>query len=105
PPGDSQSSDVATMFFADEEANALLVLRPILDPVRRARWQASIAAAASYLAPQSYSWYSNGNLNLGETELMYLAWRATGNPVWGTDYNRAWAFVLSPPQGAWPGRG
>jgi hypothetical protein len=106
PAGDTQTPDVATMFFADEEGNAYLTLLPVLDPARRARWQASIAAAASFLIHNgNLTWYTNGNINLGNTELFYLAWRATGNPVFQAAFNQAWNFTLNPPSTQWPGRG
>ena len=106
PTGDTQFTDVATMFFGDEEANTYLELLPVLDPVRAARWRALIAAAASFLIRNgNVTWYTNGNINLGNTEFFYLAWRATGNVQFRTAYDQAWTFMLSPPQAEWPGRG
>jgi hypothetical protein len=94
------------MFFGDEEGNTYLQLAPVLDPSHRARWQASLVAAATYLIRHgNLSWYTNGNINLGSTELFYLAWRATGNPIFRAVYEQAWNFTLSPPQSQWPGRG
>lgn len=106
PPGDTQTADVATMFFGVEEGNAYLTLLPVLDPARRARWAASIAAAAAFLVHNgNLTWYTNGNINLGNTELFYLAWRATGSPYYQALYEQAWNFTLYPPQSQWPGRG
>jgi hypothetical protein len=106
PPGDTQSPEVATVFFGVEEGNAYLELAPVLDGVRRARWQASIAAAASYLIHNgNLTWYTSGNINLGNAELFYLAWKATGNATFAGAYRQAFSFVLSPPRTRWPGRG
>ena len=106
PAGDTQSPDVATMFFGVEEGNTYLTLLPVLDPARRARWQASISAAASFLIHNgNLNWYTNGNINLGNTELFYLAWRATGSPIFQAVWQQSWNFTLSPPQAQWPGRG
>jgi hypothetical protein len=106
PPGDTQSPDVATMFFGVEEGNTFLELSPVLDPARRARWKASLAAAAGYLIHNgNLNWYTNGNVNLGNAELFYLAWRATGDPRLEAAYNQALTFALHPPQSTWPGRG
>jgi hypothetical protein len=106
PAGDGQSPDVATMFFGVEEGNAYLELAPALDAARKARWQASLAAAANFLIRNgNLTWYTNGNINLGNDELMYLAWLATGNPAFKTAFEQGLAFTLAPPQTTWPGRG
>jgi hypothetical protein len=106
PPGDTQSPDIATMFFGVEEGNTYMALSRVLDPARRARWRSSLAAAASYLIRNgNVTWYANGNINLGNIELLYLAWRATGNATFHAAYERAWSFALSPPQNRWPGCG
>ncbi len=106
PRGDTQSPDIATMCFGVEEGNTYLTLLPVLDAARRTRWQASLAAAASFLIHNgNVTWYTNGNINLGNVELLYLAWRATGDAAFHTAFERAWSFTLSPPQSRWPGRG
>jgi hypothetical protein len=106
PPGDPQSPEVATMFFGVEEGNIYLELSPVLDRVRRARWQASIAAAASYLIHHgNLTWYTSGNINLGNAELFYLASKATGSSVFAGAYQQALSFAISPPQDRWPRRG
>jgi hypothetical protein len=106
PWGDSQSPEIATMFFAVEEGSTYLELASVLDAARRARWQASIAAAASYLIRHgNLTWYTNGNINLGNALLFYLAWRATGAPAFSTAYEQALRFALRPPPSRWPGRG
>lgn len=106
PRGGTESPDVATMFFGEEEGNTYLELAPVLGPARRARWQASLAAAAWFLIHNgNLNWYTSGNINLGNAELFYLAWRATGNPAFDLAFEQAWGFALGPPQARWPGRG
>jgi hypothetical protein len=106
PAGDTQSPEIATMFFGVEMGNTYLQLQSVLGPARRARWQKSLARAASYLIHNgNVSWYTNGNINLGNIELLYLAWRATGDRTFQKAYESAWSFVLSPPRDKWPGDG
>lgn len=106
PAGDSQPPDVATMFFAIEEANTYLELSPVLSAAAQARWRNSIAAAAGYLiANGNLSWYTNGNINLGNAELFYLAWRVTGEQRFRRVYQQALSFALHPPQTRWAGCG
>lgn len=105
-PGDTQSADVATMFFGVEEGNTYLELSSVLDRTRRARWQKSLTAAANYLIHNgNLTWYTNGNITLGNAELFYLVWRATGNRRFLSAYDQAWTFALHPPQSQSPGRG
>jgi hypothetical protein len=100
------SPDIETAFFGVEEGTTYLELSPVLGARRRARWQASLSAAASYLIRNgNLSWYTNGNINLANIELLFLAWRATGDEKFHAAYDKAWEFTLHPPQDRWPGRG
>ncbi len=106
PRGDTQSAGVATMFFGVELGTAYRLLAPSLSAATRARWQRSLASAAGYLvAAHDVTWYANGNINLGYTELLYLAWQATGDTTLEQDYEDSWAFTLDPPQARFPGAG
>jgi hypothetical protein len=108
PPGsaDGQPPGIATMFFGVEMGTVLTEVAPALDPARQAAWTDSLARAADYVVNGGFStWYANGNLNLGDVELLYLAWRATGAPRFQTAYESAWSFVLAPPQDKFPGDG
>jgi hypothetical protein len=108
PPGsaDGQPPGIATMFFGVEMGTVLIELAPTLDPARQAAWTSSLARAADYVVNGGFStWYANGNLNLGDVELLYLAWRATGESRFQTAYETAWSFVLQPPQDRFPGDG
>jgi hypothetical protein len=103
---DGQTPPIATMFFGVEMGATLDVLSPVLDSSRAARWKDSLARAANYLINSGNTiWYANGNINLGYTELLYMAARATGNPRFRDAYESSLAFVLAPPQDRFPGDG
>jgi len=105
-PGDNQSASIATNMYVRELGVAYLALQPRLDATRKAAWSASIARAADFLiATGENKWYTNGNIELGELELMYLAARITGQPRFATAYEAQWSFALSPDQVRWPGFG
>jgi hypothetical protein len=94
------------MFFGVEFGTAYEQLAANLDPAQRKRWQASLAAAADYLINKGVvTWYTNGNINLGETEFFYLVWQATKDDKYRQTYEASWSFTLSPPQARWPGAG
>src|SRR6185436_19574088 len=65
-----------------------------------------VAGAADFLIRNgNLTWYTNGNINIGNTELFYLAWRVSGAERFRQAYNQSWAFTLHPPQDRWPGFG
>jgi len=104
--GDAQSPDIATMFFGVEFGTVYHELAAGLDPVRRHRWQASLAAAATYLIRNgNVTWYTNGNINIGNVEFFYLVWQATGDATYRVAYNDAWNSTLHPDQTRFPGAG
>jgi hypothetical protein len=106
PAGDSQSEGVATMFFGVEFGTTYDLLAPYLDPATRAAWQRSLAAVGNYLVNTGQvTWYANGNINLGYTELLWLIWHATGQSKFEQDYNNSWNFTMDPPQSKFPGCG
>lgn len=106
PAGDSQPAGIATIFFAVELGNTYFELSPVLGAQRKMRWRSALAAAAYYLIGNgNVTWYTNGNINLDLIELLYLAWRATGDPIIHMAYEQAWSFTLRPPQSSWPGCG
>ena len=106
PAGDGQSEAIATMFFGVELGTSYHLLAPYLDPATKAAWQASLANVGDYLITSGNAiWYSNGNINLGNTELFWLIWQATGETQFETDYNNSWAFIDAPPQSKFPGNG
>lgn len=104
-PGTS-SPGVNTMFFAHQLGTAYWYLKDSLDPERAERWRSSLARAADFLIDRGeVTWYANGNLNLGYTEVLLLAWEATRLERFRTAYDRSFEFTLNPPQDRWPGYG
>jgi hypothetical protein len=97
---------IATGFFTVDLGVAYLELRSTRDAPTRARWANAIEAAADYLINSGdETWYINGNVNLRQTEVMWLAWAVTGQQRYLTQYDAEWSFTVSPPQGRWPGYG
>ena len=95
-----------SIWFGDELGTTLRLLRPYLNATTLASWQAALSADANYLINSGNTiWYINGNLNLAETELLWLTWQATGNPTYETDYNNSWTFIMNPSQTKFPGAG
>jgi hypothetical protein len=106
PPAGDQPENIATMFFGVEFGTTYHLLAPYLSASTRLNWQASLAAAANYLINSgNTTWYSNGNINLGYTEFLYLVWQATGESQFETAYNASWSFTMDPPQWKFPGSG
>jgi hypothetical protein len=94
------------IWFGDELGTTFRLLEPYLTAETLAHWQAALSADANYLINSgNTTWYINGNLNLAETELLWLAWQATGNPAFEMDYTNSWGFIVNPPQTEFPGTG
>ena len=102
---EGESVDITTMFFGLELATAYLELRPTLGTTREKSWRTAVVGAADYLrANGNLAWYTNGNINLGNTTLFYLAWKVSGQKRFLTDYETSFEFMLSPPS-RWEGFG
>jgi hypothetical protein len=100
------SSDITTMFFGVEFGATYRLLSGALDAGTRLRWQQSLGAGADYLIKKGIpTYYTNGNINLGDVEFFYLAWQATGNAKYEVAYEQEWATTLTPNQLVWPGAG
>lgn len=98
--------DIMAMSLGVEIGNAYLDLKSTLGRGRAARWRTAVAGAADFLIRNgNLAWYTNGNINAGNTELFYLAWRATHEVRFRKAYNQSWTFMLHPPQSRWPGFG
>ena len=98
--------DIDTMFFANILGVAALLLRRQLDAARLASWTQGVAGAADFLVKNgNLSWYTNGNICLGNALTMALAWRLTGDPKYQGYYQQAIDFVVAPPAPKWAGRG
>ena len=95
-----------SIWFGDELGTTLRLLEPYLDANTLAQWQTALSADANYLMVSgNTASYINGNINLAETELLWLTWQATGNPTYETDYNNSWTFIMNPSQTKFPGAG
>ena len=104
--GTGAADGIGTGFFAVDLGMTYLELESTLDAQTRARWSASIGAAADYLINSgNTTWYVNGNVNLRQTEVMWLAWVATQQPRFLTAYDAEWSFTISPNQTRWAGFG
>ncbi|MDQ3813508.1 MAG: hypothetical protein M3347_06105, partial [Armatimonadota bacterium] len=55
--------------------------------------------------PGHRNWYTNGNIELGEAELLYLTWKATGEAEYRDLFELQWHFMMAPPQERWKGFG
>lgn len=104
--GTTGSPDIDTMFFAVELGSSAIALRSYLSVARKAAWTSSIRAAADFLvANGNLGWYTNGNINIGNTYVMALAHRLTGDVRYQAHYETALSLAVSPPQQRWPGYG
>jgi hypothetical protein len=82
-----------------------LELQANLSAQTRARWADAVQRAADYLINSgNMTWYINGNVNLRQTEVMWLAWAITGQQRFLTAYDQEWAFTTKPPH-RWSGYG
>jgi hypothetical protein len=106
PSGTETSDDIQTMMFANELGTALIALTPQLDPGRIQAWTSALTGAADFLIRNgNLSWYTNGDIVLGNALTMALAYRVTGNATYQAAYEQALAFALTPDQQLWPGYG
>jgi hypothetical protein len=104
--GSWDENAIDTGFFAVELGNSYFELRDLLDPATAARWANSFRRAVDYIINQGeLTWYINGNDNLRQAGLAWMAWKITGNPKYQTDFVNEWNFTLDPPQPRWSGFG
>ena len=102
----ASNAPITTAFYAVQLGIAYLELHSELDAATRNRWSSSLASAARFLVQSGQTtWYINGNINIRETEVMWLAWQATGDQYFARQYEAEWAFTTAPPQSRWPGFG
>jgi hypothetical protein len=105
-PPDTAANVDNSIWFGDELGTTYRLLAPYLSVQTLSAWRASLSADANYLINSgNTSWYINGNINLAETELLWLAWQATGNQTYETAYNDSWTYIINPPQTKFPGAG
>jgi hypothetical protein len=102
----SKGNDIATMVFASELGRSYLALGDALSRETRAEWRGAVRSAADFLISNgNLAWYTNGNIVLGNAEIMALAYRITGEARYHSAYLRAFSFAIAPPQDRWPGFG
>jgi hypothetical protein len=104
--GGTPGLDIATMVFASELGRSYLALGAALPRGTGERWRSSLRRAADFLIKNgNLAWYTNGNIVLGNAEVMALAYRVTGDVRYRSAYATALAFATAPPQARWPGFG
>jgi hypothetical protein len=102
----TSSSDIATMLFSSQLARAYLALGVALPDRTRARWRAVLRDGATYLIRNgNLSWYTNGNIVLGNAEVMALTFQVTGDPRFRAAYEHAFNFAVDPAGARWKGFG
>ncbi len=102
----STSPDVDTMFMAANIGETALLLKPYLDPVRLQTWTSAVTDAADYLiANGNTSWYTNGNVVVGNSLVFAIAYKLTGNVKYLTAYNSMLSFATAPAGALWVGFG
>lgn len=113
--GDPKKPD--THFFALELATSYLELGDSLPAETRKRWLGTLREEVDYLinsnnlpnpavpGSQGDGWYVNGNIELGETELLYLTGKATGDAKYRDLMERQWLHTIQPNQTRWKGFG
>jgi hypothetical protein len=97
---------VVTGFFAVQLATTYLELKPYLSAATRKLWANAITRIADYLIKTgALTYYINGNVNLRQTEVMWLAWAITGQSKYYADYQQEYRFTIQPPAPRWSGYG
>ena len=97
--------DIDTMFFANTLGVSTLLMKSQMGKPRYTRWTAAVTGAADYLiANKNLAWYTNGNIVIGNTLTMALAYRLSGDDKYKDAYETALNFAVSPPP-RWAGRG
>jgi hypothetical protein len=104
--GGAGPAAINTAFYSVQLGLNYIELQDVLTPSTKSAWSASLAAAAHYLVESGQTtWYINGNINLRMAEVMWLAWKITGDHYFDEQYEAEWAFTIAPPQKRWTGYG
>lgn len=99
-------TDINVMFFASEVGVAAIMLKETIAQDRLARWTSAVARSADFLVSnKNLSWYTNGNIVVGNALVMALAYRLTGEQRYRELYDEALNFAVTPPQQRWSGFG
>jgi hypothetical protein len=104
--GAGEDPGINTIFFLQQLGDAYIMLQSQLNSATQTLWANAIESGASYLINSgNLTFYANGNLNLAQTEIMYLAWRVSGAQSFLNAYNQSWQFTESPTSARWAGYG
>ncbi len=102
----AQPSGETAAFYGVLLGVTYLELRNVLEPTVKSAWSTALVADANYLIKSGQTtWYINGNINLRQAEVMWLAWQITGESYFQKQYEAEWTFTIEPPQARWPGFG
>jgi hypothetical protein len=100
--GPGNSDAIQTGWGVPVLGTIYLTLGDRVDAATRARWAASIVAAADWLlTARETVWYVNGNINLSYTEALWIAWRISGAERFRAAYEASWSFTIDPPKPRW----
>lgn len=104
--GDGKPDGIETEFAGVQIGTVAHLLRGQVPAATSARWARSLRAAADYLVASGMTtFYVNGNINLGTTLTLGLAWQATGDAALKEAFEKSWAFTLHPPAPRWAAYG
>ena len=104
----------ATYFFAVELATTWLQLGDSLDEATRSRWREALVKMVDYLIQTGNlpnatqrgwkatdGFYTNGNIEAGEAELVYMMWKITGLEKYRDLFELQWKHTLNPSPERW----
>jgi hypothetical protein len=104
--GGNGSNPVGTGFFAVQLGISYLELKSYLSTATKALWANAIGRSADFLISSGgLAYYINGNVNLRQTEVLWLAWAITGQRKYYASYQQEYAFTLTPTAPQWSGYG
>jgi hypothetical protein len=99
-------NDVETEFAAGAIGFVLHLVGPRMPAADRALLTSSVTRAADYLvANRNLAYYTNGNINIGNTVVFAAAYEQTHNPVYQADFETALSFATDPKLPRWNGFG
>ena len=91
--------DITSMFFGVNLGLATILLRKSsnLNPETDALFtDTMVSISKTWVAHGNPTWYTNGNIDLGESLLYALTWKLTGDSYWKQMYEFAFAFAEHP---------
>lgn len=103
--GYPQDNSIETMEFMRTIGVAYLLVGGALGASDQAAWKDGLARASDYLvANGNLSWYTNGNVCIGNAAAMWFAYAVTGDSKHLQRYQQALTFAKTPGS-RWPGCG